>query len=71
MYRFWPIGPMARTVRDIAFGYSLHKGPDGAGREAEMHFDGSGLMSTPAPSLAEYYVDAEVKVEQLKWAFAH
>jgi aspartyl-tRNA(Asn)/glutamyl-tRNA(Gln) amidotransferase subunit A len=160
MSRFWHIGPMARSVRDIALGYSILRGPDafdgyavhaknaergdarapgqpvrvgwvsdtafgpvdpeisaavratatllkdfgcdveevrlpfmeqndwvatlftlwygemgadvkkfGAGREAEMHLIGQGLMSTPPPSLGEY-IDAEVKVEQLKSAFA-
>src|SRR5580698_1261020 len=28
--RFWHIGPMARSVRDIALAYSLLAGPDGA-----------------------------------------
>jgi aspartyl-tRNA(Asn)/glutamyl-tRNA(Gln) amidotransferase subunit A len=28
--RFWHVGPMARTVRDIALAYSLLTGPDGA-----------------------------------------
>jgi aspartyl-tRNA(Asn)/glutamyl-tRNA(Gln) amidotransferase subunit A len=28
--RFWHVGPMARTVRDIALAYSLLAGPDGA-----------------------------------------
>src|SRR5215510_14203083 len=28
--RFWHIGPMARTVRDVALAYSLMAGPDGA-----------------------------------------
>jgi aspartyl-tRNA(Asn)/glutamyl-tRNA(Gln) amidotransferase subunit A len=28
--RFWHIGPMARTVRDVALAYSLLAGPDGA-----------------------------------------
>jgi aspartyl-tRNA(Asn)/glutamyl-tRNA(Gln) amidotransferase subunit A len=28
--RFWHIGPMARTVRDVALAYSLVAGPDGA-----------------------------------------
>ncbi|MEU8364255.1 amidase [Nonomuraea sp. NPDC048882] len=28
--RFWHVGPMARTVRDIAAAYSLLAGPDGA-----------------------------------------
>ncbi len=28
--RFWHIGPMARSVRDIALAYSLMAGPDGA-----------------------------------------
>src|SRR5580698_4357931 len=28
--RFWHIGPMARSVRDVAFAYSLMAGPDGA-----------------------------------------
>jgi aspartyl-tRNA(Asn)/glutamyl-tRNA(Gln) amidotransferase subunit A len=28
--RFWHIGPMARSVRDVALAYSLMAGPDGA-----------------------------------------
>jgi aspartyl-tRNA(Asn)/glutamyl-tRNA(Gln) amidotransferase subunit A len=28
--RFWHIGPMARSVRDVALAYSLLAGPDGA-----------------------------------------
>src|ERR1700744_6154794 len=28
--RFWHIGPMARTVRDVALAYSVMAGPDGA-----------------------------------------
>jgi aspartyl-tRNA(Asn)/glutamyl-tRNA(Gln) amidotransferase subunit A len=28
--RFWHVGPMARSVRDIALAYSLMAGPDGA-----------------------------------------
>jgi len=28
--RFWHVGPMARTVRDISLAYSLLAGPDGA-----------------------------------------
>jgi aspartyl-tRNA(Asn)/glutamyl-tRNA(Gln) amidotransferase subunit A len=27
--RWWHVGPMARTVRDVALGYSILKGPDG------------------------------------------
>jgi aspartyl-tRNA(Asn)/glutamyl-tRNA(Gln) amidotransferase subunit A len=27
--RWWHVGPMARTVRDVALGYSVLKGPDG------------------------------------------
>src|SRR6201985_2033293 len=38
--RFWHIGPMARSVRDVALAYSLLAGPDG--------FDG---FSTIAPSI--------------------
>jgi aspartyl-tRNA(Asn)/glutamyl-tRNA(Gln) amidotransferase subunit A len=38
--RFWHIGPMARSVRDVALAYSLLAGPDGA--------DG---FSTAAPSV--------------------
>jgi aspartyl-tRNA(Asn)/glutamyl-tRNA(Gln) amidotransferase subunit A len=28
--RWWHVGPMARTVRDVALGYSILSGPDGA-----------------------------------------
>ncbi len=27
--RWWHVGPMARTVRDVALGYSILSGPDG------------------------------------------
>jgi aspartyl-tRNA(Asn)/glutamyl-tRNA(Gln) amidotransferase subunit A len=29
MSRYWHVGPMARTVADVALGYSILKGPDG------------------------------------------
>jgi aspartyl-tRNA(Asn)/glutamyl-tRNA(Gln) amidotransferase subunit A len=37
--RFWHVGPMARSVRDIALAYSLLVGPDGA--------DGYGSSTSP------------------------
>jgi aspartyl-tRNA(Asn)/glutamyl-tRNA(Gln) amidotransferase subunit A len=38
-------------------------------REAELHFIGKIYASSPDPSLAEY-IDAEIKVDKLKSAFA-
>ena len=48
---WWHVGPMARTIRDVALGYSILKGPDGIdgyaihGREAEA--DGGALAGQP------------------------
>src|ERR1700749_1869164 len=47
--RFWHIGPMARSVRDVALAYSLLAGPDGADgfSTALPHIDtGVGMKST-------------------------
>ncbi len=48
---WWHVGPMARTIRDVALGYSILKGPDGTdgyaihARDAEA--DGGGLAGQP------------------------
>jgi aspartyl-tRNA(Asn)/glutamyl-tRNA(Gln) amidotransferase subunit A len=50
--RFWHVGPMARSVRDIALAYSLLVGPDGADGYASstIQFD-AGVGSSPARPL--------------------
>jgi aspartyl-tRNA(Asn)/glutamyl-tRNA(Gln) amidotransferase subunit A len=50
--RFWHVGPMARSVRDIALAYSLLVGPDGADGFASSTagFD-AGVGSTPSQPL--------------------
>ncbi|CAG2134331.1 Acylamidase [Cupriavidus campinensis] len=47
--RFWHVGPMARSVRDIALAYSLLTGPDGADAFASstVSFD-AGVGRSPA-----------------------
>lgn len=46
--RFWHVGPMARSVRDIALAYSLLAGPDGADgfSTSPLGFD-AGVGSSP------------------------
>jgi aspartyl-tRNA(Asn)/glutamyl-tRNA(Gln) amidotransferase subunit A len=48
---WWHVGPMARTVRDVALGYSILKGPDGIDGYAiharEAQADGGGLAGQP------------------------
>ena len=46
--RFWHVGPMARSVRDIALAYSLLSGPDGADGFATspLRFD-AGIGTSP------------------------
>ena len=50
--RFWHVGPMARSVRDIALAYSLMVGPDGADAFATstIAFD-NGVGTTPSGPL--------------------
>jgi aspartyl-tRNA(Asn)/glutamyl-tRNA(Gln) amidotransferase subunit A len=50
--RFWHVGPMARSVRDIALAFSLLAGPDGkdAFATSTVQFD-AGLGRTPARPL--------------------
>ncbi|BCQ28816.1 amidase (plasmid) [Caballeronia sp. NK8] len=50
--RFWHVGPMARSVRDIALAFSLLSGPDGkdAFATSTVQFD-AGLGRTPARPL--------------------
>ena len=49
---WWHVGPMARTIRDVALGYSILKGPDGIdgyaihARDAQAA-DGGGLAGQP------------------------
>jgi aspartyl-tRNA(Asn)/glutamyl-tRNA(Gln) amidotransferase subunit A len=46
--RFWHIGPMARSIRDLALAYSVMVGPDGADgfSSSTVQFD-AGLGSSP------------------------
>jgi aspartyl-tRNA(Asn)/glutamyl-tRNA(Gln) amidotransferase subunit A len=48
---WWHVGPMARTVRDVALGYSILKGPDGIDGYAiharDAQADGGGLAGQP------------------------
>ncbi|MDV3124998.1 amidase [Mycobacterium sp. 21AC1] len=50
--RFWHVGPMARSVRDIALAYSLLAGPDGADGFASgaVSFD-AGMGTAPSRPL--------------------
>src|SRR6266545_966734 len=50
--RFWHVGPMARSVRDIALAYSLMAGPDGVDGFASstVQFD-AGVGSSPVRPL--------------------
>ena len=46
--RFWHVGPMARTVRDISLAYSLLAGPDGAdGYAIWLPMLDAGVEATP------------------------
>src|SRR3984885_314823 len=48
--RFWHIGPMARSVRDVALAYSLLAGPDGADGFSTIApgvYTGAGRSNTP------------------------
>ena len=51
--RFWHVGPMARSVRDVALAYSLLAGPDGADGFASStgQFD-AGVGSSPVATAA-------------------
>jgi aspartyl-tRNA(Asn)/glutamyl-tRNA(Gln) amidotransferase subunit A len=51
--RFWHIGPMARSVRDVALAYSLLAGPDGADgfATAPLRLD-AGVGSAPGRPLS-------------------
>jgi aspartyl-tRNA(Asn)/glutamyl-tRNA(Gln) amidotransferase subunit A len=48
---WWHVGPMARTIRDVALGYSILKGPDGIDGYAiharDATADGGGLAGQP------------------------
>jgi aspartyl-tRNA(Asn)/glutamyl-tRNA(Gln) amidotransferase subunit A len=63
--RFWHIGPMARSVRDIALAYSLLAGPDGADgfSTAPLNLD-AGVGSTPGrPLRVGLLIDAFAPVD--------
>jgi aspartyl-tRNA(Asn)/glutamyl-tRNA(Gln) amidotransferase subunit A len=50
--RLWHLGPLARSVRDVALAYSLLNGPDGADGFAVAHPDyDAGLGSSPSRPL--------------------
>jgi aspartyl-tRNA(Asn)/glutamyl-tRNA(Gln) amidotransferase subunit A len=48
---WWHVGPMARTIRDVALGYSILRGPDGIDGYAihprDAQADGGGLAGQP------------------------
>jgi aspartyl-tRNA(Asn)/glutamyl-tRNA(Gln) amidotransferase subunit A len=48
---WWHVGPMARTIRDVALGYSILRGPDGIDGYAiharDAQTDGGGLAGQP------------------------
>jgi aspartyl-tRNA(Asn)/glutamyl-tRNA(Gln) amidotransferase subunit A len=48
---WWHVGPMARTIRDVALGYSILQGPDGIDGYAiharDARADGGGLAGQP------------------------
>jgi aspartyl-tRNA(Asn)/glutamyl-tRNA(Gln) amidotransferase subunit A len=48
---WWHVGPMARTIRDVALGYAILKGPDGIDGYAiharDAQADGGGLAGQP------------------------
>jgi aspartyl-tRNA(Asn)/glutamyl-tRNA(Gln) amidotransferase subunit A len=48
---WWHVGPMARTIRDVALGYTILKGPDGfdgyAIHARDATADGGGLAGQP------------------------
>ena len=50
--RFWHVGPMARSVRDLALAYSILAGPDGqdAFSTSTVHFD-AGVGPSPTRQL--------------------
>jgi aspartyl-tRNA(Asn)/glutamyl-tRNA(Gln) amidotransferase subunit A len=63
--RFWHIGPMARSVRDVALAYSLLAGPDGADgfSTAPLALD-AGVGATPGrPLRVGWLVDAFAPVD--------
>jgi aspartyl-tRNA(Asn)/glutamyl-tRNA(Gln) amidotransferase subunit A len=63
--RFWHVGPIARSVRDVALAYSLLAGPDGADgfSVAPLHVD-TGVGSSPGrPLRVGWLVDAFAPVD--------
>lgn len=57
--RFWHVGPMARSVRDIALAYSLLAGPDGADAFASstVAFDAGAGVSPDRPLRVGWLVE--------------
>jgi aspartyl-tRNA(Asn)/glutamyl-tRNA(Gln) amidotransferase subunit A len=57
--RFWHVGPMARSVRDIALAYSLLAGPDGADGFAisPLRFDAGAVVSPDRPLRVGWLVE--------------
>jgi aspartyl-tRNA(Asn)/glutamyl-tRNA(Gln) amidotransferase subunit A len=63
--RFWHVGPIARSVRDVALAYSLLAGPDGADgfSTAPLQLD-AGVGSSPGrPLRVGWLVDAFAPVD--------
>jgi aspartyl-tRNA(Asn)/glutamyl-tRNA(Gln) amidotransferase subunit A len=57
--RFWHVGPMARSVRDVALAYSLLAGPDGADAFASSttQFDAGRVASPDRPLRVGWLVE--------------
>ncbi|MDI3381753.1 amidase [Xenophilus aerolatus] len=57
--RFWHVGPMARSVRDVALAYSLMAGPDGADAfsSGAGAFDGSTRFTPSRPLRVGWLVE--------------
>ncbi|MDT5186386.1 MAG: aspartyl-tRNA(Asn)/glutamyl-tRNA(Gln) amidotransferase subunit [Mycobacterium sp.] len=57
--RFWHVGPMARSVRDVALAYSLLAGPDGADAFATstVRFDAGSGVSPDRPLRVGWLVE--------------
>lgn len=57
--RFWHVGPMARSVRDVALAYSLMAGPDGADAFSSSvgPFDGAARFTPARPLRVGWLVE--------------
>lgn len=57
--RFWHVGPMARSVRDVALAYSLMAGPDGADAFSSSvgPFDGAASFTPARPLRVGWLVE--------------